>query len=119
MLLWSPLTLQPWLEKFIIEFEEYNDVQKHWFNLSIAPHDLVIYTDLNHLHQVLWNLCTNAIKYADNKDNNLIVTLSAYTDTSTNISYLDVIDTGPGIKSIDQEKLFEPFYTTSTYGDRT
>lgn len=110
------LSLKPWIEKFIIEFNEFNDIQSNTFKFTFKPNNIAVSTDTNHLHQVLWNLCTNAVKYAENKDNDLAITLSAYTNITTKVSYLDVIDTGPGIKSTEQEKLFEPFYTTSNSG---
>ncbi len=110
------LTLKPWLHNFINEFKEFNEVEEDWCKIDISHNDLAVYTDTNHLHQVLWNLCTNAVKYAINKENELTITLKAYADKSTNTSYLDIIDTGPGISQVEQEKLFEPFYTTSTTG---
>ncbi|MFK7795615.1 MAG: PAS domain-containing sensor histidine kinase [Gammaproteobacteria bacterium] len=110
------VTLKPWLNNFLKEFKEFNVVKKNWCEIDIAHNNIAVYTDTNHLHQVLWNLCTNAVKYAANKENELTVTLKAYTDKSSNTSYLDIIDTGPGISPIEQEKLFEPFYTTSTTG---
>ncbi len=108
--------LTPWLNKFINEFQEFNEVQAEWCKLNTPQEELSVYTDTNHLHQVLWNLCSNAVKYAINKDKKLTVTLSAYTDNTTNTSYLDIIDSGPGIDPEEQEKLFEPFYTTSSTG---
>ena len=110
------IRLKPWLEKFIAEFKEFNDVQEKWCEINILQEDISVYADIHHLHQVLWNLCSNAIKYALSEDNELTITLSAYTDKTTNTSYLDIIDTGPGISATEQEKLFEPFYTTSTTG---
>ena len=110
------LTLKPWIENFIKEFNEFNNIQSNVFNLTFKPEDITVLTDINHLHQVLWNLCSNAVKYANNKDNDLAITLSAYTNKTINVNYLDIIDTGPGIKSTEQEKLFEPFYTTSNTG---
>lgn len=112
----EPLPLKPWVEKFIVEFNECNDIQSNKFKLIFKPENIVVSTDINHLHQVLWNLSINAVKYVENKNNDLSITLSAYTNSTTKISYLDVIDTGPGIKSTEQEKLFEPFYTTSNSG---
>tara|TARA_R110002096_G_scaffold268375_5_gene462222 strand:- start:121 stop:1749 length:1629 start_codon:yes stop_codon:yes gene_type:complete len=110
------ILLKPWIEKFVVEFNEFNQHRSARFNLIFTPENIDVYTDSSHLHQVLWNLCTNAVKYAANDDNNFAITLSAYTSKVNNVNYLDVIDTGPGIKSAEQEKLFEPFYTTSSTG---
>ena len=108
--------LKPWLEKFIKEFEELNELAEDWYDLQISQESLTVSTDANHLHQVLWNLCTNAIKYANPNNSSPIVTIVAHTNTTTNTHYLDIIDKGPGISRSEQEKLFEPFYTTSNTG---
>ncbi len=57
------LSLKPWVEKFIVEFNEFNDIQSNTFKLIFKPDNIAVSTDINHLHQVLWNLCTNAVKY--------------------------------------------------------
>ena len=108
--------LKSWLIKFTKEFGELNDLPNHWYDLQINQNEMAVSTDINHLHQVLWNLCTNAIKYAIPKNNNPVVTIVAHTNTTTNTHYLDIIDKGPGISKPEQEKLFEPFYTTSSSG---
>lgn len=110
------LMLKPWLEKFIKEFSEINELPGNWYDLQINHEELTVSTDANHLHQVLWNLCMNAIKYANPNNNSPIVMLVAHTNTTTHTHYLDIIDKGPGISRSEQEKLFEPFYTTSNTG---
>ncbi len=110
------LTLKAWLIKFTKEFGELNDLPAHWYDLQISQDDMAVSTDINHLHQVLWNLCTNAVKYANPNNNNPIVTIVAHTNSTTHTHYLDIIDKGPGISRSEQEKLFEPFYTTSNTG---
>ena len=107
--------LQPWLEKFTTEFGELSRLPPQWCALDINNARLAVYTDTNHLYQVLWNLCANAVKYADNNQYP-ITTVKTHTNNVTGTSYLDIIDTGPGIAPEDQEKLFEPFYTTSSTG---
>ena len=109
------IELSHWLKKFIIEFEEFNQLANNWYKLDVNE-DMHIFSDTNHLHQIVWNLCTNAIKYANTNNNQPIVALRGYTNPSTDISYLDIIDNGPGISISEQEKLFEPFYTTSNSG---
>ena len=110
------LKLKPWLDKFIQEFSEINELAGNWYDLQINQKEIAVSTDVNHLHQVLWNLCMNAIKYANPNNNSPIVTIVAHTNTTTDTHYLDIIDKGPGISRSEQEKLFEPFYTTSNTG---
>lgn len=109
------ISLNQWLDKFIQEIGEFNQLPKNWCNINIA-NNLSVFSDTNHLHQVLWNICNNAIKYANNKDQIGIITINGYTNPSTLINYLDIIDSGPGVSPDEQEKLFEPFYTTSNSG---
>jgi len=110
------INLNKWLDKFIDEFAEFNQLTGNWYSLEITEVNLSVFSDSNYLHQILWNLCTNAIKYANNDSNEIIITLRGYTNGTTKTSYLDVIDNGPGVPYKEQEKLFEPFYTTSNSG---
>lgn len=109
--------LKPWLEAFVTEFQELNKLADGWCRVDIESAQMQVFSDTNHLHQVVWNLCTNAVKYAKNEqENQPIVYFNAYINPATQTSYLDIVDKGPGISNSDQEKLFEPFYTTSSTG---
>ncbi len=68
--------------------------------------------DRGHLHQVLWNLCRNALRFGSRLPGSLALSVSATTGRVT----LDVEDDGPGISAEQQGKLFEPFFTTATDG---
>jgi len=111
----EPIELLNWSEKFITEFREFNQLEANWCSLLISK-ELNISSDSNYLHQILWNICSNAIKYAGNSEQQAKIILKGYTNANNDISYLDVIDNGPGVNKKDQEKLFEPFYTTSDTG---
>lgn len=108
--------LKNWLEEFINEFSEVHKLHASWNNIDIIPSTLSVNIDVNNLHQVVWNLCSNAIKYANSNENSVLVTFKGYQDDQTKINYLDIIDTGPGVDKADRDKLFEPFYTTSNTG---
>ena len=110
------IDLNKWLTKFSIEFAEFNQLENDWCQIEINQNNLSIYSDPNYLHQILWNLCTNAVKYAKSNSDQVIVTFRGYSNTATKTNYLDIIDNGPGIAHKEQEKLFEPFYTTSNTG---
>jgi two-component system sensor histidine kinase PilS (NtrC family) len=68
--------------------------------------------DRDHLRQVLWNLCRNALRYGSTLSGSVILT----TRTEEGRVMLTVEDDGPGISAEHQGKLFEPFFTTASDG---
>jgi two-component system sensor histidine kinase PilS (NtrC family) len=110
------ILLTRWCEKFITEFGRMNDLSEGWCQLDSQDPAIQVWIDTNHLHQILWNLCSNALKYGRKQDKFPIVTLKAFVNKNNSNSYLDVIDEGPGIPEKEITKLFEPFYTTSNSG---
>ncbi len=65
-----------------------------------------VYADLVKLRQVLTNLISNAFKFTTQGE--IRVNVVPY-DDSPSFAKISVIDTGIGIDSAQQEKLFEPF----------
>jgi two-component system sensor histidine kinase PilS (NtrC family) len=83
-------------------------------SLLVEPINAEICFDPTHFHQVLWNLCRNAVKYAfdDATKLELMITCSLQVETKTMM--LNVIDNGQGVSEENQQRLFEPFFTTSS-----
>ncbi len=71
-----------------------------------------IWFDRGHLHQVLWNLVGNALRYAGQGEESVRLILRAADDAT----FIDVLDNGPGIDSAARVHLFEPFFTTHSRG---
>jgi two-component system sensor histidine kinase PilS (NtrC family) len=69
--------------------------------------------DSSQLHQVVWNLCENAMRYGLDKP---LITLACGINDELDRPYLDVIDSGNGISEGIKEQLFEPFFTTEAKG---
>jgi two-component system sensor histidine kinase PilS (NtrC family) len=67
--------------------------------------------DPGHLHQVLWNLCENAVKYASEAAGGIAVELSWGRMPGSRRPYLEVADRGPGIHESLVDRVFEPFAT--------
>jgi two-component system sensor histidine kinase PilS (NtrC family) len=73
--------------------------------------------DPGQLHQVVWNLCHNALNHA--KPVNMVpvkLRLVCILKDSGQAPHLDIIDNGTGIKPDMVEQIFEPFYTTKGGG---
>ena len=77
------------------------------------PVDTQVLFDRQHLHQILWNLVTNAWRHSRQQPGSvqIVVTRNAAAGTS-----LHVTDDGPGIPRQDAGQLFEPFFTTAARG---
>jgi PAS domain S-box-containing protein len=88
------------------------------FHLDYSfPLPQIINTDPVRLKQVLLNLATNAVKFT--KDGH--VKIHVRFDYDTGLIYFSVIDTGIGLTTEQQERLFNPFAqadtsTTRNYG---
>src|SRR6202034_1063814 len=62
------LSLGDWLEEFLAEFSETMQVPLTEIGVLDDVEDLEVRFDPSHLHQVVWNLCDNAIKYGESQN---------------------------------------------------
>ena len=69
------------------------------------PH--LVYTDLTRLHQVITNLLTNAVKFTERGEVELIVRAGSIEEPGR-VSFA-VRDTGPGVPRKDYKRIFESF----------
>jgi two-component system sensor histidine kinase PilS (NtrC family) len=105
------IRLQPWLLAFVEEFVANEDVPPERF-LVETTRDPAIEFDPEHLHQVMWNLLRNAVRYAPKEPRSVRLAVGGFADRVE----LDVIDHGPGVPRSNQGQLFEPFFTTDSKG---
>jgi two-component system sensor histidine kinase PilS (NtrC family) len=70
--------------------------------------------DRSHLHQVLWNLLGNALRYSRNQEGS--IRFQVYDAGPAGLVHLHVIDDGPGVDESHREQVFEPFFTTHSRG---
>ena len=68
--------------------------------------------DRGHLRQILWNLCSNALRYGRREAGSVKLAVSDMEGRSI----LDIMDDGPGVPVEQLGKLFEPFFTTAPEG---
>jgi len=75
--------------------------------VNMPDEEIIINTDNRALSQILINLINNAIKFTER--GSVTVTLTESLEGDAQIVRIDVLDTGPGIQSDDQAKLFQAF----------
>jgi two-component system sensor histidine kinase PilS (NtrC family) len=110
------LQLVPWAEDFVREFLQTLELYEGAVSLAPGRADIEVRMDPTHLHQILWNLCDNAVKYASAAAGAIAVELSCGVLEPSGRPYLEVADRGPGIKPDKVEQIFEPFYTSQPGG---
>jgi two-component system sensor histidine kinase PilS (NtrC family) len=109
------LPLGEWLEDFADEFVATAELPRSRLVIEHSNADLEIRADPTQLHQVLWNLCENALKYAL-ADPAAIIEIRAGRLTGSNRPYLEVADRGPGIDPSLADRIFEPFFVLARGG---
>ena len=96
---------------FIQQLIETGDVEAGRVALE-APGDLRWHFDRAHLHQVLWNLVGNALRYSSPAPASVRLCAFALGGQVE----LHVMDDGPGVPAMVREQIFEPFFTTHAQG---
>ncbi len=113
------LPLKGWLNSFLRDFILQHNLKEKQVSLFIEPADIMIEFDPAHLHQIMWNLCRNAVKYAHTNPQKLQLDIQGGTPSHSRDVMLNVIDNGTGIAEDSRQRLFEPFFTTSKPGQGT
>ena len=109
----SGVMIRKWLEDFVSELREKHQLAPESIVVVVEPEDLQIKMDSTQLHQVMWNLSENAIRYSRG---DIILKYHCAIHPDSRRSYIDVIDTGPGLPEEISKHLFEPFVTTEANG---
>jgi two-component system sensor histidine kinase PilS (NtrC family) len=106
----SRLTLGDWLEDFLEEFCETMRVTTTQIAVLEEAPNLEVLIDPTHLHQAVWNLCDNALKYGEARDGISIEIKIGRLNPSSR-PFLEVVNTGSIIETSAIDRIFEPFYT--------
>jgi two-component system sensor histidine kinase PilS (NtrC family) len=111
------IALQQWLEKFRDEFIHSGHCTAEQIVVTVRPGNIEVYMDPSQLHQVVWNLCQNALHHARPADRRPIrLKLVCIYEGNRQAPHLDIIDNGAGIEPAMVQQIFEPFYTTKSGG---
>lgn len=110
------INLHQWLLLFREEFLSTHNLLAYQIQIRIIPEATEILFDTSQLHQVMWNLCSNAIDHSGIEISNIMINIHGEVDIGTKQPYFDIIDNGMGIDDEALTHIFEPFFTTSSEG---
>jgi len=109
------MPLAEWLNDFVAEFCTTHGLDPQRVTIEMADPELEVRVDPSHLHQILWNLCQNAVKYGFTGPDS-VIELRAGRAAGSARPFLEVADRGPGIDPVAAERVFEPFFTSAAGG---
>jgi len=109
------IPLRPWLEQLLAEFCQSEGINPAEVKLHLYPADTIVRFDASQLHQIVWNLCQNALHHGTGTSAVKLTLKGGYAAESRS-PFLDIIDTGPGIDPEMVQHIFEPFFSTAKEG---
>lgn len=105
------LSLSIWLEEFCEEFCETMQLPRDRLQIEEDSPELEVRADPTQLHQVLWNLCDNALRHASASGEPVIIEIRSGRLSPSARPFLEVADRGPGVAPEHVERIFEPFFS--------
>ncbi|GIX21589.1 MAG: sensor protein PilS [Gammaproteobacteria bacterium] len=108
------LELAPWLRELAEEFASRHGDALVELDLDLQPGASAL-VDPGQLHQIVWNLCSNALRHGAGPDGRLQLTLGCAQRPDGGAA-LFVADRGPGVPPALQDKIFEPFFSGGAGG---
>jgi two-component system sensor histidine kinase PilS (NtrC family) len=105
------IPVKRWSADFVAEFVNTQELYEGALSLESRSVDFDVEMDRTHLHQIMWNLCDNAVKYASKTAGAIAVDVSCGYLEASGRPFLEVADRGPGVDPEMIDQIFEPFYT--------
>lgn len=108
------LILGDWLTQFVDEFTVTLECAADKLRVIGPTAPIEIHVDPNHLRQLVWNLAENAVQLTHGAAAPVELCFGRLPGGGR--PYLEIADRGPGVSSVDAERLFEPFFSRRTGG---
>lgn len=111
------VNLYDWLARYAQNYCEAHQVENS-IRIDIEPRSTEVRIITSQFEQILNNLVENGLRYSYQATGRFSLTLQGglFADNELQSPELHVIDDGPGINAEQEERLFEPFYTTEPKG---
>ncbi len=110
------IDLRPWLIEVCRDYRDSHQLADQVLELALPEAETLVEADPRHLHQILNNLCDNALEHGKDQQGHCQMRWTLETDATAQLVRLRLCDTGPGIPAAQRETVFEPFFTTSSAG---
>jgi signal transduction histidine kinase len=101
----SPQPLHPIIQEVMDQHVTMAEAKGLFLKTDCTEAMPAVMCDPEKIHQVLWNLIDNAVKFTDSGG----IKVSCRAQPEDNLYRVSVRDTGPGIPPEDQERIFEKF----------
>jgi two-component system, NtrC family, sensor histidine kinase PilS len=112
------IDLVAWAKQFVEEFAASVGLPELAVDLTISDAPLEVRMDAGHLHQVVTNLCENALRYGAPEGDSPPVEVAIGRRSGSGRPYLEVRDRGPGIPPELAERVFEPFFRAPSQAEQ-
>jgi len=109
----TPLSINNVIQESVQSMDALLIKEKAQVNVQLSSEDYYILGNKNALTGAIQNLLHNALQ-APNTSENIIINIQSY--SQNNDVYLSVKDNGQGIDVGTKDKIFQPFYTSSSKG---
>jgi len=110
------LLLNTWISSFVEEFRLTQKLPPSAILITSKAKEITVFFDPSQLHQVIWNLCQNALQYTKTRPDDVKLEIEIGHINDTFLPYLIIIDFGAGVDEKLKEQIFEPFFTTHSKG---
>jgi two-component system sensor histidine kinase PilS (NtrC family) len=110
------LALQEWVEDFRSEFCETMQWPAHRLTATLPAEPIEVRADPTQLHQIVWNLCDNAIRHGCSGSDTAVIEVRAGRMSGGSRPFLEIADRGPGVNEGNIDRIFEPFFTSGRGG---
>lgn len=111
----ADVPLQSWLDDFITQFAHNHQLTGEDIVIEHPGNGIMVHIDPGQLHQVLWNLCENGLRYSGLHQCPRLK-LRCDPGPESAAPHIDVINFGPSITPEVAQHIFEPFFTTEQSG---
>lgn len=111
------LDLVRWIEEFAEEFRETHRLAPERLKVEVTFSSDPVEVDPRHLHQIVSNLCENALIHGGYLDQPARIEIRLVPAAEApGRPLIEIADAGPGIDPETAREIFNPFFTTKTTG---